>query len=129
MVGVDPATDLAVCQVNTQMNVPFAQLGDSSNLLVGQVAIGMLPLSVARSRLPHGRKSLDTCPLGLLRAAMGNPLGFSSSVSAGVISAVGRSIMGVAGNMIEDVIQVLAAWPSSNPSDQVQHVANHFLPP
>ncbi len=38
--------------------------------------------------------------------AMGNPLGFSSSVSTGVVSALGRSIRGVAGNTIEDVIQV-----------------------
>lgn len=70
-----------MCQVQTSVSVPFAELGDSSSLLVGQVAI-----------------------------AMGNPLGFSSSVSTGVVSALGRSIKGVAGNMIEDVIQVMGPY-------------------
>ncbi len=49
--------------------------------------------------------------------AMGNPLGFSSSVSTGVVSALGRSIRGVAGNMIEDVIQVRKCTPKVHACD------------
>ena len=77
VIGTDPSTDLAVCQLDGKDTVPYAELGDSSTLRVGQLAI-----------------------------AIGNPFGFSSTVSTGVISALGRSIQGVAGNMIEDVIQV-----------------------
>jgi len=77
VVGTDPATDLAVCQVdNPQIKTPYATFGDSATLKVGQLAI-----------------------------AIGNPLGFASSVSTGVVSALGRSIQGVGGRMIEDVIQ------------------------
>ncbi|EKX54046.1 hypothetical protein GUITHDRAFT_160789 [Guillardia theta CCMP2712] len=77
VIGTDPQTDLAVCQANNfHSAVPFSQLGDSALLKVGQLAI-----------------------------AIGNPLGFASSVSTGVVSALGRSIRGVAGNIIEDVIQ------------------------
>ena len=77
VVGTDPSTDLAVCQVNNlQGKVPYAELGNSAGLRVGQLAI-----------------------------AIGNPLGFANSVSTGVVSALGRCIKGVAGNMIEDIIQ------------------------
>ena len=77
VIGTDPATDLAVCQVdNLQGKVPYAELGNSGGLRVGQLAI-----------------------------AIGNPLGFANSVSTGVVSALGRCIKGVAGNMIEDIIQ------------------------
>lgn len=77
VVGTDPSTDLAVCQVdNLQGKVPYAELGNSAGLRVGQLAI-----------------------------AIGNPLGFANSVSTGVVSALGRCIKGVAGNMIEDIIQ------------------------
>lgn len=98
VVGTDPATDLAVCQVQTQGSVPFAELGDSSSLLVGQVAI-----------------------------AMGNPLGFSSSVSTGVVSALGRSIKGVAGNMIEDVIQTDCALNPGNSGGPLVLSSGHVV--
>jgi len=86
VVGTDPATDLAVCQVdNAQIKTPYADFGDSSTLKVGQLAI-----------------------------AIGNPLGFASSVSTGVVSALGRSIQGVGGRMIEDVIQTDVALNPGN---------------
>jgi len=64
IIGEDPATDLAVIRVN-ESQLPFAGLGDSDSLKVGQLAI-----------------------------AIGNPLGFQSTVSTGVISATGRHFRG-----------------------------------
>lgn len=75
LVGRDRATDLAVVRAGTN-GLPIAELGDSSSLRVGQLAI-----------------------------AIGNPLGFQSTVSTGVISAVGRAMRSTTGRLIENVIQ------------------------
>lgn len=75
IVGSDPGTDLAVVRVMTG-NISYASLGDSDQLRVGQLVI-----------------------------AIGNPLGFQNTVSTGVISALGRSIRGSSGRLIENVIQ------------------------
>jgi S1-C subfamily serine protease len=74
VVGADPATDLAV--VRARGNFPYAELGESARLRVGQLAV-----------------------------AIGNPLGFSSTVSAGVVSALGRSMRAESGRMIDNIIQ------------------------
>ncbi len=84
LVGADPATDLAVIQAATN-GLPVAELGDSDNLRVGQMAI-----------------------------AIGNPLGFQSTVSAGVVSALGRSLRGRSGRLIENVIQTDVALNPGN---------------
>ena len=78
VVGVDRDTDLAVVRVSTPAHAPFAfaALGDSSRLRVGQLCI-----------------------------AIGNPLGFSSTVSAGVVSAIGRNMRAQNGRLLENVIQ------------------------
>lgn len=74
-IGADPATDLAVIRA-WDINLPCARLGSSANLRVGQLAVGI-----------------------------GNPFGFQNTVSAGVISALGRSLRSQSGRLIENVIQ------------------------
>ncbi len=83
--GEDPHSDIAVLRTDVHLKAPSLAFVDSKTIRVGQLAI-----------------------------AIGNPLGFEQTVTAGVVSAVGRSLRATTGRLIDDVIQTDAALNPGN---------------
>jgi S1-C subfamily serine protease len=85
VLGTDPHTDIALLRVANSQPLPVLELGSARNIRVGQLVV-----------------------------AIGNPFGYECTVTAGVVSALGRSLRATTGRLIEDVLQTDAALNPGN---------------
>ncbi len=98
VMGYDPDTDLAVLRAETSETLRSLTLANSKTVRAGHIAI-----------------------------AIGNPLGFQSTATAGIVSAVGRSLRANSGRLIDDVIQTDAALNPGNSGGALVNSAGHVI--